>query len=516
MDREIAPDETIAAERHLFTCNHCSERLRRLTSASNAYQDFQDQVLEPLLDVHAGNRHFPLPKNRSSKQSNRWMPLAIAASFCVLGVAVAYLLKYSESISQPITEPISQPSAQQVLTRAEAADYRTTGSIVFATSRYRFTRPAIFRTRPTDARLEHIQALFVEARYSWDDPLSARSFAAWRRTLHRREDEVTSVVEPGGGKLYQVKTRTPEGVLHAASLTLKADTYQATQADFEFQGEGSLQLTQQPEITGDNPNAKSNIAGKVEVTATPKEELRVFAALDAIGADAGDPIDIRLDPQRRSILVTGVGISAVRRKEVENALLGIPAVSVEFSLNSSVSPEDRRSVDQPDSTSDTSNMLFRQKLAALFGGIQHLEAATDKALDSSNALFARAHSLRLLAREFPPDVEARLDANGEIELANLRRVEIASMTLALRNLKERLTPLIAANSIDNQPAIIPNAAWQTTANTLFEDVRNLDALLSRLLAGSYTEEMGNNLLKQLPASLSNVEILVRLVSSGGR
>jgi hypothetical protein len=303
--------------------------------------------------------------------------------------------------------------------------------------------------------------------------------------------------------------------LHAASLTLKADTYQATQAQFEFQGEGSLQLSQQPEIPKENPNAKSTVAG-VEIIAAPEEELRVFAALDAIGADAGDPIDIRLDPQRRSILVTGVGLSALRRKEVENALLGIPAVNVEFTVHSSVPPDGRSSVAQPDSTGDNSNMLFRQKLAAPFGGIQQLEAATDKALDSSNALFARAHSLRLLAREFPPDVEAKLDANGEIELANLRRVEIESMTLAWRNLKERITPLIAANSIDNQPAVIPKAAWQSAANTLFEDTRNLDALLSRLLAGSYTEEMGNNLLKQLPASLSNVESSVRSVSSGGR
>jgi hypothetical protein len=498
MDRELAVDKVAAAERHLFNCRACSERLRRLTSASKAYQDFQDEVLEPLLDVSVHDWARPF------KRSNRWMILAVAASLCVVGFAVAYLLKYAE------------PDAEQVLTRAEAADYRTTGSIVFASDKYRLTRPAVLRTGSSDAQFGHIQALFVAARYSWDDPLSARSFAAWRRTLQRREDEVSSVIEPGGGKLYQVKTRTPDGILHAASLTLKADTYQATQASFDFQGEGALQVTQQTEVPEDHPKTKPNSPEKIEITATPEEELRVFAALDAIAADEGDAIDVKLEPKARSVMVTGVGLSAARRKAVENALSGIPAVSLEFTLHASAPPERRSPVAEPDSTADNANMLFRQKLAVPFGGSPQLEAATDKALDSSNALFARSHWLQLLAREFPPAVEAKLDANDENELARLRKIEIDSMTLALLNLKVNLAPLVAANSADNQSSVTTNATWQAAANALFEDTRNLDALLSRLLAGSFTEEMGNNLLKQLPADLSKVESSVRSASSGGK
>jgi hypothetical protein len=206
----------------------------------------------------------------------------------------------------------------------------------------------------------------------------------------------------------------------------------------------------------------------------------------------------------------------MRRKEVENALSGLPAVSLQFTLHASARPERRSPVAEPDSTADNANMLFRQKLAVPFGGSPQLEAATDKALDSSNALFARSHWLQLLAREFPPAVEAKLDANDENELARLRKIEIDSMTLALLNLKVNLAPLVAANSADNQSSVTTNATWQAAANALFEDTRNLDALLSRLLAGSFTEEMGNNLLKQLPADLSKVESSVRSASSGGK
>jgi hypothetical protein len=512
MDREIAPNEALAAERHLFTCNQCSERLRRLTCASAAYQDFQDEVLEPLLDVSASEwRPSASGRTRPAKRLNGWMLLAVAACFCVVAFAVAYLLSYAE------------PSAQQVLTRAENADYRTTGTIVFATSQYRLARPAVLLTGTSDAHFEHIKALFVEARYSWDDPLNARSFATWRKTLHRRKDEVTSVVEPGGLKLYQVRTRTPDGILQAALITLKADTYQATRARFEFRGEESLELRQQAEIPPDNSTGKTNTtiekqagAEKVETAATPEEELRVFAALAAIGADAGDPIDVRLDTQRGSSLVTGVGLSSARRKEVENAVSGIAKVTVEFTVQPSVPKEARGEVAQTDSTGDNADMVFRQKLAVPFGGIPQLEAATNKALDSSNALFARAHWLKLMAREFPRDVETKLDAAGEMELANLRRTETDAMTLALRNLKDELTPLLAANSVEEQQVVVPNATWQARANMLFEDTRNLDALLSRLLAGSYTEEVGNNLLKQLPADFNKVESFVRLAVSGGK
>jgi hypothetical protein len=161
-------------------------------------------------------------------------------------------------------------------------------------------------------------------------------------------------------------------------------------------------------------------------------------------------------------------------------------------------------------------MLFRQKLAVPFGGSPQLEAATDKALDSSNTLFARSHWLQLLAREFPPAVEAKLDVNDKSKLANLRKIEIDSINLALFNLKVQLAPLVAANSTDNQSSVVTYPNWQAAANTLFEDTRNLDGLLSRLLAGSYAEEMGNNLLKQLPADVSKVEVSVRSASSGGK
>jgi hypothetical protein len=55
-------------------------------------------------------------------------------------------------------------------------------------------------------------------------------------------------------------------------------------------------------------------------------------------------------------------------------------------------------------------------------------------------------------------------------------------------------------------------SWQSGSEKLFEATRNLDRLLSRLLAGSYSDNVGDRMLKQLPGDLSNTEELLRAQS----
>ena len=58
----------------------------------------------------------------------------------------------------------------------------------------------------------------------------------------------------------------------------------------------------------------------METAAGPEDELRVLAALDAMGADAEEPIEVKLDSARHEIVVTGVGLTLDRQKQVETAL----------------------------------------------------------------------------------------------------------------------------------------------------------------------------------------------------
>jgi hypothetical protein len=408
-----------------------------------------------------------------------------------------------------------QPSAQEVLTRAVAAPEHETGSLLLTTGKERLFRPALLESGNSEARFQHVRALFVQANYSWENPLSARAFADWRRRLPAKEDAVTSIRGQGGRKFYRVQTRTTASTLRSASLMLQADTYRATKADFEFHGEDPMELSEQTEPPKNGLQEVRTIPPAtpkaVETPATPEDELRVFAALDAMGAEAEEPIDVKLDAEHNTVLVTGMGIPAARRKEIETAMAGLQHTVVRFSAGQRLS-NDADSVSPPSGDAVDESLTFRQNLQDRYGGARQLQAATDKALDASNGLFARTHLLLLLAREFPPGVESGLNASSAASLLGLRQRHVGAMEYALRQLKEELSPLLTEAAASGE-AVARSAQWQSGAEDLFAATRNLDRLVSRLLAGRYTEQEGNSMLKQLPGDLSKVETMVRAQSA---
>jgi len=499
MDREIDAETAAAAERHLLNCGECAQRLASLKRASGAYDEYRAQVLEPALNVPTTG-WARLSRHSREEKRRRWGLIGAAACACGLALVLAYM------------QLPGQPNAQEVLNRAVTARESTGGTLVLTTGRYRFLRPATLEPGNSEARLQHVRLLFVQANYSWENPLSARSFADWRRRLPQKEDSVTSIREPGGPKFYRLRTRTSTGVLRAASLTLRAETFHATKADFEFQGEDPVELAEQIESPRNGPQEVHNEAPAspqpqarvTETAATPEDELKVFAALSAIGADVEEPIDVKLDAENHSVIVTGMGISPVRRKEIETAMAALPNTIVRFSGREPTGIDTGPAADL--GATGNANQSFRQRLEDRYGGARQLQAATDKTLDTSNALFARAHSLMLLAREFPPAVEARLSAGSATSLLSLRQRHVGAMEFALRQLKAELQPLTGDLPPESRPA---SAHWQEVARDLFTTTRNLDGLLSRLLAGSYTEQAGEQMLHELPDELLHAELLLR-------
>ena len=140
------------------------------------------------------------------------------------------------------------------------------------------------------------------------------------------------------------------------------------------------------------------------------------------------------------------------------------------------------------------------------GGARQLQTITDESLETSNSLFAQSHSLLVLAKEFPPPVEATLSPASARMLLALRQRHVGAMTYALRRLRDQLRPLLTEDVLITEKA--ETASWQSESENLYESARNLDRLLSRLLAGSYEEGAGEQMLKQLPDDISKVETLV--------
>ena len=343
--------------------------------------------------------------------------------------------------------------------------------------------------------------------------MSARSFAAWRQGLPARHDSVTSIREENGRRFYRVRTETNSGILRTASLTLRADSFHATRANFDFQGEEPLEISEQNDLPKEAPlEAPAQVSvphpKNVETVAGPEDELRVFAALSALGSEAEDPVEVKLDEGRHHVVVTGLGIPLARRKQMETALASLPNTIVQFSSRElqqrSVNSSACLSADGGDGS-----IALRERLQErVGGGALQLQEVIDRALDSSNAVFARGHALLVLAQQFPPDVEAGLSAQGATTLIGLRQRHIGAMQYALGELRDELKQLFGDDLVTGTRAA-NTTTWQEGANELFNTSRNFDRTLSRLLAGTYTETMGQEMLKQLPGDLSKLEKLVR-------
>ena len=498
MDRELDKAATSSAEQHLLQCIECGKRLTALQRGSSAYAHYQETVLKPGLGVPVSG-WGSLSYRHTTQKPKRWGPWwAAAAAAATLALVWFYF---------PLR---SEPDALRVLEKAAAVPETPRGEILFRANRYRFARPAVLESGPSETRFQHVQTLFVQAGYSWRDPLSARSFVNWRQHLSDKQDSITAIHEEGGHQFYRVRTRTDASSLHSASVTLEATTYHATNASFEFQGEDPIEVSEHSDPPVNRVQEPPAIAPPshpkvTESIAGPEDELRVFAALDAIGADAEEPIDVKLDAGQHAVLVTGFGIPPGRGKQIEAALANLPNTIVRFRSSAPLENSSEVAIDA-DNHPSAATSPSRKRLEDFAGGVRQLQTITDESMETSNALFAQSHLLLVLAQEFPPPIEAALNTASVNTLLALRQRHLGAMSYALRHLRDQLKPLLAEDVPVTETA---DTSWQNTAGNLYQATRNLDRLVSRLLAGSYDERDGELMRKELPNNLSQVEMLIR-------
>jgi len=498
MDRELDVAATAAAERHLLACVDCSQRLEALRKGSGAYRGYEEQVLKPALAVpETGWRPLGDRLRKEPRRAGRiwWAAGGIAATVALLW---AFFPKHDE------------PSVQDVLEQAEQRPELSGGEIVLTTNEVRLARPAVLETGTSEVRFQHVAALFVKANYSWSQPLSARSFARWRSKLPEKRDFVTIIRDESGRRFYRVRTRTEAGSLRSAALLLQQVTYRATKASFEFQGEDLIEISEQSQVSPQKPSDTAtppiDEPGKAtETVAGPEDELRVFAALDAIGADLEEPVEVRLEPGHHHVLVTGMGMPAQRRKQIETALATLPNTVVRFRASQPMADTGGGSVFS-DGGSDTGHSAFLRRLQDMAGGARALQTITDESLETSNSLFAQSHWLFVLAQEFPLAVESGLTANSARTLLTLRQRRLGAMTYAVRRLKDQLRPFLKEDRAVTETA--QAFSWQSQSQTIYESIGSLDRLVIRLLAGSYDEQTGERMLKELPEDISRTERLL--------
>ncbi|MGD0361325.1 MAG: hypothetical protein ABSC93_10675 [Bryobacteraceae bacterium] len=198
----------------------------------------------------------------------------------------------------------------------------------------------------------------------------------------------------------------------------------------------------------------------------PEDELRAIAALDRIGADLGDPIEVARTPAR--VVVTCIGLDAVRMHEVQDALAGLPHVEVKLSPKPA-----------PSAAGSPLEVVGTPQTASA-AAYDHF---VDGLLKNSDAIMARAHALRRLATSFPADVEARLPADSRALLESIRQRHEAGLAREVASLEQSVRPYLGPPAARAPGSPAPQD-WQARALRVFAEAAQVDRMVGAAFAGS--------------------------------
>jgi hypothetical protein len=383
-----------------------------------------------------------------------------------------------------------------------------------------------------------IEALFAAAHYDWNDPLSARSFQAWRDGLPNKRDEVTTVADPErpSESCYKIQTVAESGELADASLTLRATDLHPIGSRLEFRDREWVELTEIPEpsMSGIPFNEHLEVPVRpadpsLPAAATPREpasisdELQVMNALHQIGADLGDPVDVTRSGGR--VLVSGVGIPPRRQKQIHELLAAMPRVELQFADPRAVAapaePDAGAHIVPP--ANPTAVGSVQARLERQVGGRAEMERIGTQILDWNESAMARAYALRSLAERFPAGAEASLQPSGRDTLNEMAREHAAAMLRHVEAIDGAMSPMLSALGGSAAPAHAGTRddTWQTSAENVYRAARRVEVLLSVVWGATPGDTASADLpsalltaLQQLKAELEDCQRLLSRNAGG--
>jgi len=482
LDGELPEAAASKHRSHIEACWTCRTRLEELENAIGEYVRYRDAI-RPLVPPPPGpwsdlrsrfsdhDRAIETSTpNRRNKFAMRPLPWLAAAAAAIAVFAIVRRLETVPSVSAAellhkasvVEQPASSRRRIQIKTRART-----------------FIRPAStpVGTVPVD---KDIEQMFRRANFSWEEPLSARSFEAWRNQLSEKHDTPPVI----GATEDILQTSTSTGELRRATLTLRAKDLQPVSETLEFATE-TVNISEAPdiEITAApvTPGRPTPASPYNPLASVVHRELLVFSALREIGADLGEPVDVA--PDGGWIIVTGTGLAPARKLQLQASVNSIPWVEIRFE-DATGNQRTRRELGERVPPATAPSQL---RLQTLLASRVSVEDFINHVLDASDAVMARAHALRTLARAFPPALERSLAGEDPDLLASLRNGHAAGMATRLDELRSALEPIMERQSPASRTLPGVNESWQAAEESLFAACKDLDHVLNRTLAGSKSD-----------------------------
>jgi hypothetical protein len=523
LDGELPGRKSRQVRSHLEACWQCRSELEELENAVNDCVRYRKSVSAclpsppaPWQDLSRGFERIDARMERGSLAARmaraltppavRWTALGATALAVVF--AIAYQLRETPSVQASTLLGKAAAAADARPMRARRYRIKTRDEEI--------TRTVGAGRSDSDAPL--VAALFRSARYDWDDPLSAKSYRAWREGLAHKRDEVSTVEgrqSPEGG-FYRISTTTGDGELVSASLTLRIPDLEPTQGRFEFRNTEWVEMTELPDLpeppASPVAEATGGIPSKPAMPPLPEEaapaaaagigeELQAVAALHEVGADLGDPLEITNSDGR--IRVTGSGISPERQQQIRDALNSLAHVDVRFADAAPPARTERQA--NPAGAGAAVVPRVDSRLQDKLGGRTQLERFSAQLLDRSDAAMARAYALRRLAQEFSPPAEREMGAPDRRLLRSLAREHLAALAAGFQGIDGAVSPLLPAR--DSGAGRESGAAaenWQDAAGEALRAAREVETALAALL-GTAPAESGADLPSRFASAMSNLK-----------
>lgn len=511
LDGELAAGQAAAMRTHLEACWQCRTEMEGLEKAIARCVEYRKQMQELLPEPpKAWADLYPRFAEIDAEQAGpRWYERFFAMP---RWVPVAVALALSFGIYQRLSLAPSAQAAvllQRAVTAAESR-HETSRRIQIRTRNQRLVRtlPAI-QTAASDVESEALAARFRAAHYDWNDPLSARAFEQWRNRLDAKQDEVADA----NGQI-RIHTSTSSSELADATLALRSGDLRPTEGTFRFRDNEVVEITELPADTAparETAVAPSAVLETPAVTdqappqATPEAvvpvdaalELKVVAALQRVGADLGESVEVRRSADR--IEVRGVGIDPDRQQKIQDAVAGLPQVSVQFT---DAAPS-QRVIQQSQAVAGNVDAGLQAKLEERAGGKDRLEQLSSEALDRGESVMARVYALHRLAERFSAASESSMSEADHATMNNLLREHAFALRSQTADLQAKLLPLVGAADAP-AGAGLP-AAWQLAAEDIFRTARRTERLMAAALGGAAIDVPADALPAQLAASLAELK-----------
>lgn len=523
-DGELPGHATSHVHSHLRACWQCRTNLEEVEKTVGACVRYRTTVLQrhlpappaPWADIYRSFAEIDalLPQPSFAERflralawpvhnPKKWLPAAVAVMLFV-GLFYRYRLtpsvQASELLHKAIAASDSHPAKPQLLrirTKVSSVTRRT-GS-----------EQALASNAGDRETLNSLKTLFHNANYNWDDPLSARSYSAWRDRLSAKRDQVLEE-----GDSYRIRTDAESGDLLEANLQLRSQDLQPIEGRFEFRNRDWVEITALPDDAEPptNPVAASNDATPENRSASPVEgpspinvmpavpaptigdELHVLAALHEVGADLGDPVEVSRNAG--DIVVSGIGIAPERRQEIQKALNPLPGVVVRFTDSAPAGVTPPATHENPASSD---NRQLQTRIAEQMGGRAHFDELAAQVLDMSEPLMSRAYALHRLVERFPIQVEAQLGSQDLQTLRRMRREHTAALLEQTIQLEQTLKPALkSVGQGSGLSSASQSLALQPATEDLFQSARRVEKLLAVVFGAAPPDDSADT---QLPAQL---------------